>query len=45
MVEEHHLIEIFSSSPHIDNPKTNLLVLSKGLPEGINSSIVATEKK
>ena len=35
---------ILSSSPHIYNPKKNLL-LSKGPTEGINGSVGAADKK
>ena len=33
-----------SSSPHIDNPKTNFLVLCKESSEGINGSVGTAEK-
>ena len=34
-----------SSSPHIDNPKNNFLVLGKEPTEGINRSVGTAEKK
>ena len=34
-----------TSSPHIDNPKINFLVLGEGPTEGINSSALQQKKK
>ena len=34
-----------SSSPHIDNPKNNFLVLGEGPTEGINYRVGAADKK